>query len=79
LTFKQVSHDAVVTLSVILEPLFGLFGHRELFDFYLAVLRLRRYFVQLVVHSVDQKSQKLLRILLPVPAELRNSAGDLIF
>lgn len=79
LTLKEVSHDAVIALAIILRPPLRLFSHRKPTNFDLLILGLGSDPIQLVVHPVNQKPQKLLSILLPVPTELAHSATHLVF
>jgi hypothetical protein len=43
------------------------------------IARLHLHSVELIVHAVDQKAQKLLGVLLPVTRELRHCLGHLAF
>lgn len=79
LAFEQVRDDRVVSFAEVLEPDFGLHVHRLLVAVDGFVFGLFAHAVQFVVHAVQQKSQKLLGVLLAIPAELLCDFGNCTF
>ena len=74
LALEKVRHNRIVSLPIILGPLFRLIAHRVLLKLHLLVLWLHCNSIELVMHPIKQEAQKLLSILLPEAAELADCA-----
>lgn len=66
LSLKKIGHDGVVACLVVTCPLLTLLIDGQVGAVELLVWRLCRHSVQLVMHPIDEKAQKFLRVLLAV-------------
>jgi hypothetical protein len=63
---KEVSHDRVVALVIVLSPFLGLLTRAQSIVVHLLVRGLFTYSIELVVHTIDQEPHEFLRVLLAV-------------
>ena len=79
LALEQVSNRAALLLQKVTPPVITLLLHAELVHVHLLVFRLLAVPIHLYAHSVKEKTQKLLRVLLSVTAESRVHPAHAIF
>lgn len=70
LAFEQVRHDRIIASFVVFVPLFWLLLNTQFIEFELFIGWFSWNTVQFIVHSIKQKAQEFLRVLLSVAWKL---------